>query len=114
MKPVLMLLLAVVVGFAMPTCKKDEDKLSFSGDTFTLTIKKNESKKLGLGQFYANDKVEISKQAAHATQSSLYYDRGQTYYHYTPLPDFTGSDEAQIKISSRGEVTFFNIKIIIK
>lgn len=114
MRPVLVLLLTIGIGFALPACKKDEDKLSFSGDTFTLTIKKNEAKKFRLGIFDTDDKVEISKQPVHAAQSLVEYLNGVTYYSYTPQPDFTGPDEAQVKITSRGEATFFNFKIIVR
>lgn len=114
MKSVLLFLLVVAVGFTVPGCEKDEETLSFKDGVFKLQLKKNMGYSLGLGRFFPGDLVVISKQPTHAKESVIFADSQQTYYRYFPQPDFTGTDEAEIKVTSQGEVTLFPVKITVK
>jgi hypothetical protein len=107
--------LAAVIGLNVTGCKKDEETRSIKVGVISLTLKKNTGYNLGLGQFiFEGDKVEISKAPSHAAESSLFDSNRQKFYRYLPLPDFTGTDEAELKITSQGEVTYFPIKITVK
>ena len=111
MKPVLMLLLAVVVGFTIPACEKQEDTVSLSGNTFNIKLGKNKTLMLKLGSFRGNDIVEISKHPVTSFESRILLENSLTYYRFIPMPGYTGVEEAEIRIINSEDTTYNNLKI---